>query len=207
MHAIAVAQHGHLAAGADLSAEMVSRARLNAAAAGEPLHFEVAGFGELASTFGAGKFDALLCLGNSLPHVLTAELLSAALVDFAALLRPGGLVLIQNRNFDAVLRTRARWMEPQAHREGDSEWIFLRFYDFDPDGLITFNMLTLKRTGNAAWQQRHTSSRLRPIVQGQLIPALAAAGFGQICSYGSLAGEPFDPASSGNLVIAAYRQA
>ncbi|NIN09754.1 MAG: methyltransferase domain-containing protein, partial [Planctomycetales bacterium] len=156
MHAIALAQRGYTAAGADVSAPMIERARANARASSAPVRFETAGFGELAEVFGQRAFDALLCLGNSLPHLLTDADLTAALDDFAACLRPSGLLLIQNRNFDAVLAHRERWMEPQAHREDETEWLFLRFYDFDPDGLITFNVVTLRREGTGPWTQRVT---------------------------------------------------
>jgi SAM-dependent methyltransferase len=204
MHAIALAQRGYRAAGADLSPGMVERARANAAARAAPVRFEVAGFGELAAAFGRAAFDAVLCLGNSLPHLLTGAQLAAALGDFAACLRPGGLLLLQNRNFDAVLARRERWMEPQAHREGEAEWLFLRFHDFDPDGLLTFHVVTLRREGSAPWTQQVASTRLRPLRQAELLDALAGAGFTQMACYGNMAGAPFDPPASGNLVIAAH---
>ena len=105
-HTIALAQRGFDVTGADLSVGMFERARENAAAVGSEARFVVAGFGELAAKVGNG-FDALLCLGNSLPHVLTADALHETLTDFAAVLRPGGLLLIQNRNFDAMMRGEA----------------------------------------------------------------------------------------------------
>jgi len=200
MHVIALARRGYAAAGADLSAGMIERARANAA--GEPARFEVAGFGELAAVYGPGSFDALLCLGNSLPHLLDSAALAGALADFAACLRPGGLLLLQNRNFDAVMAARERWMEPQSHREGQREWLFLRFYDFDPDGLITFNVVTLAR-GADGWQQRVASTRLYPLLAEETGQLLRAAGFKRVAQYGNMAGAPFDPAASGNLVSAA----
>jgi len=177
MHAIALAQRGFRLTGADLSAGMIERARANAAAAGVGVRFEVAGFGHLARVFdghtprsegtvgerspGAGAaFDALLCLGNSLPHVLTPEALEETLADFAACLRPGGLLLIQNRNFDAVLARGQRWMEPQSHREGESEWLFLRFYDFEPGG-ERLEERSRKRRGTLALTCSRCVERLR----------------------------------------------
>jgi glycine/sarcosine N-methyltransferase len=205
MHAIALAQRGYRVAGADLSAGMIERARANAAQGGVEVQFAAAGFGELAQTFGAGAFDTLLCLGNSLPHLLTPQDLAAALADFAACLRPGGLLLLQNRNFDAVMAGGERWMEPQSHRQGEDEWLFLRFYDFDAGGLITFNILTLRRDAQGGWRQRVSATRLRPLLQAEILAALDGAGFTSIASYGNMGGAPFDPPSSGNLVIAARR--
>jgi SAM-dependent methyltransferase len=241
MHAIALAQRGYAVAGADLSVGMIERARANAEAAGVVARFEVAGFGELAGAFTPAlspaltpaltpalsqgereqRFDAVLCLGNSLPHLLTPADLEAALADFAACLRPGGLLLIQNRNFDAVLARRERWMGPQAHWDGDAEWLFLRFYDFEPDGTLTFNLLTLRRAlpspspspqpsplqgeGEGAWSQKVTSTRLWPLRQEELVAALETVGFGGITCFGDMQGGPFDPQVSGNFIVAGRR--
>jgi SAM-dependent methyltransferase len=207
MHAIALAQLGYQAVGADLSPGMVERARQNAALQHLEITFHAAGFGQLASTFHSEPcfpFDAILCLGNSLPHLLTPAALEAALADFAACLRPGGILVLQNRNFDAVMAQVSRWMEPQSHREDDHEWIFLRFYDFEPSGLITFNILTLKRQAQQPWQQHNTSSQLYPLRHDELIQQLEKAGFKQIRAYGNLAGDPFKKSESGNLVITAH---
>jgi SAM-dependent methyltransferase len=203
IHAIALAQNGYPAAGADLSGGMVERARANAAAFGVSVRFEKAGFGDLRRVFGSGQFDALICLGNSLPHLLTPQDLAIALADFAACLRPSGLILVQNRNFDAVMARRERWMEPQSYREGDSEWIFVRFYDYKPGDWIDFNILTLRRSGPSAWEQHVSTTRLRPLLQAELETALTTAGFTEITSYGNMAGELFEPETSGNLIIRA----
>jgi 2-polyprenyl-3-methyl-5-hydroxy-6-metoxy-1,4-benzoquinol methylase len=132
-HAIALARLAFEASGADLSPNMVARAEANARSAGMAMTLKQAAFGELALAFGRRTFDAVLCLGNSLPHVLDPAALAGALTDFRQCTRPGGLLILQNRNFDAILRSRQRWMEPQSHREGQEEWIFLRS-DFEADG-------------------------------------------------------------------------
>jgi SAM-dependent methyltransferase len=208
MHALALAQQGYLVTGADLSTGMIERARVNAEAAGVQVRFAAAGFGALAleskgqTSF---PFDALLCLGNSLPHLLTRPDLDAALADFAACLKPGGLLLIQNRNFDAVMAQRQRWMDPQAYQEARREWIFMRFYDFEADGLINFNIVTLYWGEADRWVQTIHSSRLRPLMRGELAGALLSANFHEITCYGGMDGSPFDPATSGNLVITAQK--
>lgn len=215
MHAIALAKQGYRAAGADISAGMVARARANAVEAGLEIPFTAAGFCQLEAAFRQQNaaflpFDALLCLGNSLPHLLTPADLAAALVDFHACLRPGGLLMVQNRNFDAVLKQRERWMEPQAHREkgldSEREWIFLRFYDYRPDGLIDFNIVTLYRVGQSPWRQQVTTTQIYPLQRLELEGALEQAGFAQIFTYGGMDGSPFNADASGNLVITARRK-
>jgi glycine/sarcosine N-methyltransferase len=203
MHALGLARLGFQARGADLSSGMIDRARLNAAEAGLDVRFEAIGFGGLVQTFGRQACDAILCLGNSLPHLPDIVGVEAALTDFAACLRPGGLLLLQNRNFDAVLASRARWMEPQSYRSAEGEWLFLRFYDFDADGLLSFHMITLNRQGITDWSQQVTTTRLYPLRQEELLSALDKTGFRQVHSYGGMNPTPFDPAASGNLVIRA----
>jgi glycine/sarcosine N-methyltransferase len=205
MHTIALARRGYEVTGSDLSPKMIAQARQNAARAAVKVHFETVGFGEHTAMFGENRFDAVFCLGNSLPHLLTQEDVSRALRDFFNLLRTPGVLLIQNRNFDRVLQTRQREMEPQSFREGDREWIFIRFYDFLTDGLIRFNFLTLFRQGNQPWEQKWQSSLLRPLIAAELDKLLREAGFSSIKLLGNLAGETFDPDLSPNLVGVAYK--
>jgi glycine/sarcosine N-methyltransferase len=206
MHAIALAQKGFGVAGSDLSAGMVEQARVNAKTVELDIRFEQAGFGELFRVFGTGVFDAVLCLGNSLPHILDAAELKRTLADFAACLRNGGLLLVQNRNFDAVITHKERWMEPQARREGSDEWLFLRFYDYLPDGSIGFNIMTLQRAEDGVWQQSITTTPLRPILEAELSTVLREVGFESIATYGDMSGSPFDQTSSGNLIVTAIKK-
>ena len=167
--------------------------------------FKAAGFGDLTAAFGPGSFDALLCLGNSLPHLLTPELLFESLTDFSSCLKPGGLIVIQNRNFDALMAVRQRWMEPQAAHEGQVEWLFQRFYDFEADGLLTFNIVTLRRENGGDWKPSIQSTPLRPLLAVELRDVFQSAGFESVTLFGGLTGSAFDPSASGNLVITALR--
>jgi ubiquinone/menaquinone biosynthesis C-methylase UbiE len=203
MHAIALSRHGYSVSGADLFPNMIERARQNAREAKADVRFEVAGFGSLAQAFGKASMNALVCLGNSLPHVEDETALQAALDDFARVLHPGGVLLLQNRNFDKVMAQKLRWMEPQAHREGDREWAFFRFYDFEPDGHIQFHIVTLYREGVGNWQQTLRATRLLPLLQTDLSQALINAGFVDLQFFGSMDGSNFSPEQSENLIIAA----
>ena len=216
MHAIALAKRGYQVNGVDLSPAMIEQARRNAGAASVQVDFRVGGFGELEELYNPSKdvrknqvlvepFDAILCLGNSLPHLLSVPQLERTLSDFASILRPGGLLLVQNRNFDMVLTSRQRWMEPQAHIEGLNEWIFLRFYDFRPDGLIDFHILTLTRMNQSSWRQQISTIQLYPFTWADLIQSLPAAGFEAIQLFGGLDGSVYRADESGNLVISAQR--
>jgi hypothetical protein len=178
---------------------MISRARENAAAAGIDVAFRTAGLGDLASL--GRSFDAVICLGNSLPHLLTAQAVAGAMSDFAAVLAPGGLLVVQNRNFDQVWTERQRFMPPQSYREGEREWLFLRFYDFH-ESTVTFNMVRLRRA-DGTWEQDTEATQLRPIFRDELAEALGAAGFREAALYGSYDGSAFEPGRSGDLIAVA----
>jgi SAM-dependent methyltransferase len=202
-HAIALAQRGYEVVGADVSEGMIAQARHNAAAEVAPVTFVQAGFGESAAVL-EGPFDAVLCLGNSLPHVLTREALAETLDDWARLLRPGGLLFVQMRNFDWVLASGDRWMSPQAHWEEGREWLFIRFYDFHADGSVAFNMLRLFRETEGAWKQQVSSTRLWPWRYGELIEMVEQAGYEGIRPYGDMKGHSW-AADGPNTIVSALR--
>ncbi len=206
MHAIALAKEGYEVAGADLSPEMIEIARSNAQSADVNVVFESAGFGRLAQTFSGRTFNALLCLGNSLPHLLSEKELESAINDFAACLKPGGWLLIQNRNYDEVVGRQDRWMEPQTFVEGARQWVFQRFYDFNADGTIQFNVVTLNRRGQEGWSSAVLSTTLRPILRDDLVQLLETQGFTEIQTLGSLSEEKFNPVNSSNLVVSAKKR-
>ncbi len=201
MHAIHLAKAGFEVAGADLFDEMITKAKANAHQAGLSVDFRSAGFSTLATEFAGQRFDALLCLGNSLPHVLTADAVMQTLQEFKGCLKPGGLLLLQNRNFDSVMQMKNRWLDPQAYQDESGEWVFQRFYDFEPDGLIRFTIITLQRQPGQAWQATATDTMLRPQISQELVSQLDNAGFQSIQTYGDLSGNPFEPGQSPNLVI------
>ena len=207
MHVIELARLSYISYGADLSPAMIQLAQANAHTAEVNAIFKKAGFGELATVFSAElPFDAVLCLGNSLPHVADDAELQGAIADFYNCLRPGGLVIIQNRNFDAVLTQHQRWMEPQDCLENNEEWLFLRFYDFEPDGMLNFNIITLHRQNQGAWQQQVGNTCLLPVTHHKMDYALRETGFSKISYFGSMStATPYEKLNSGNLVAVAMK--
>ena len=213
MHAIAFARQGRAAEGADLSPVMVERARRNAAAAGVSVPFTVAGFGDLVARL-SGPFDAVTCLGNSLPHLLDDASLDAALHDFARALRPGGLLVIQNRNYDRVLRERLRFMPLAARTDDEGETLFLRITDFAGAGApaaearseesIEFTIVTLKKRAGT-WSQSARATPLRALRRATLERALREAGFADARFFGSYDRAAFDAPGTSDLILTATR--
>lgn len=83
------------------------------------------------------------------------------------------------------------------------EYLFFRFYDYDGPRL-TFNVVTLKKT-DGKWDYHVGSTQLHAITRQELEESLATAGFESVRWFGSYSEEPFDPESSGDLVVIAAK--
>ncbi len=201
-HAIALAQRGYEVLGVDASAGMIERARGNAEAAGVIATFVQAGFGTLGTVV-SQPFDAVLCLGNSLPSLLSEEALLSALRDMGDALVPGGLLFVQNLNYDRVWPKRERFLPLESYRDGEEEWLFLRFVDFH-ERTLTFNMVVLNKQGHG-WSYTADSTELRPIFEDDLRRLLSRAGFVHTGWYGDYALVPYERDSSGDLIVVARR--
>lgn len=203
-HAITLATKGYRAVGTDISAGMIRRARENAAEAGAAVEFFQAPLGSLHQTI-EEPFDAVVCLGNSLPSLLSEDALQTALADIAELLVQGGLLIVQNLNYDRIWPRRERFLPLVTHRQEEEEWLFWRLMDFH-ERTLTFNMIFFHKE-NEEWTYRVGSTELRPIFQDELEQQLLRAGFSSVELYGDYAGHPYEQGASGDLIVVAHREA
>lgn len=119
-HTITLAQDGFDVTGADGSPNMVVKARENAErfrATDVPFH--VVEWQSLTTVFPQNDFDAVLCLGNSFTHLFDEESRLQALREMHQLLREGGVLIIDQRNYDAML-DRGTGGKHQTYYLGDS---------------------------------------------------------------------------------------
>jgi len=201
-HAIALQERGFEVVGADVSSGMVAEARRNAETRDAAVTFVQAGLGGLRGA-AKGPFDAALCLGNSLPSVLSEVALHDALADISAVLAPDGTLFIQNLNYDRVWPRRERFMPLQTYRQGEEEWLFFRFVDFHQETL-TFNMVVLHRNGRL-WDYTAGATDLRPIFSEDLKRLLQQNGFEDVDLYGDYDQNPYRPDTGGDLIVVARK--
>lgn len=203
-HSIYLARQGYLVTGTDLSPEMISRAKENANQERVEVNFKVAGFTELTDKI-PGYFDALICLGNSLPHLLTDEQLQKALKNFCELLNPGGVILLQLRNYSRPNLQQERLMPLNTWADDQEEYLFLRMQDFVAD-MVNFSIITIHRPKGGKWESSISTNTLRLLKAEELTNFLRGAGFNQIYLYGDFQGNSYDPEKSTDLIIAAYKE-
>jgi SAM-dependent methyltransferase len=101
-HSVRLRQCGFDVTSADGCETMLERARANGASRGQDLKTVQADWRWL-SRHVSGQFDALICLGNSFTHLFDEDDRRQALAEYFALIRPGGLLILDQRNYDALL--------------------------------------------------------------------------------------------------------
>lgn len=87
---------------ADGSAEMLAKAFENAKQAGFIMRTVQADWRWLNRDV-HGEYDAIICLGNSFTHLFCERDRRKALAEFYAMLKHDGILVVDQRNYDAIL--------------------------------------------------------------------------------------------------------
>ncbi len=198
LHAIGLAKLGLEVLAVDPSSAMLQRAQENAAARHVKIQFRTWTMQKLASRLSEPR-DAVFCLGNTLPHMLSTRSLQAGLASLYHSLKADGALILQLLNYDQVLQRQERIV--QISRSNDMEYI--RFYDF-LKSKIRFNVLMID-SRILPYQHRLFSIELNPLTKSQLTTILHKCGFGTLEFYGNLSQAPYT-LQSPNLIICAYKK-
>lgn len=191
---------------ADASASMLALARRRVEALPEDRRPRIvqASWHELPDVLGGEQFDVVLCLGNSLPYVTETDDLERALAGMYACIVPGGVLLLQYRNF---LRHRIggeRLLPTTFHGAPDgSEDIVVRVYDWH-EKTVDFNVLDLHREPGGQWTLVQHVTPLRLWSADVIIGELCGLG-AHVRLFGSLGLDPFSPEASDDIVLWATR--
>ncbi len=199
LHTLLLSQLGVEMWGADISREMLKHARKNARTAGVSIRWIQTPLEKLSKNI-HHQFQAVLCLGNSIPHLLTKSQLLSTFRNFYHLLEPGGWVILQLLNYHKILSDKQRIIS--IHRMDNLE--FIRFYDYEGK-FINFNVLTI------AWEKQKTISELHstllyPYTLEELQNYLQRVRLFPIAVYGDMHFSKFDRKTSPNLVIVAQKR-
>ncbi|SET35631.1 glycine/sarcosine N-methyltransferase [Nitrosomonas marina] len=101
-HSVRLLEAGFEVVSADGSAEMLSKAFANARSRGHILRTVQADWRWLNRDVHQ-KFDAIICLGNSFTHLFNENDRRKALAEFYAALRHDGVLILDQRNYDALI--------------------------------------------------------------------------------------------------------
>jgi glycine/sarcosine N-methyltransferase len=179
---LALARSGREVVGIDLNPRMVELARRRVPAAGG-VRFLALDMVQMASL---GAFDAIACLGNTLPH-LSNEAQVGVFFDIVwDQLSSGGVFVFQLLNYDKILADRAVTF-PVVDLP---DFVFRRRYEFLDDGRIAFHVDVEDR---ASGDHHSDQTLLRPLTEATLRGLLAASGFECIEVLGNFSRAPHRP--------------
>jgi len=175
--AIGLALRGYRVHGTDLSEAEIGRARREAERLGADVSFGVADFRDLSRV--EDDFDVVICCDNALPHLLDEADLPRAFAAMHAKLRPGGLLVVTMRDFDAALADRPP-LAPPALVAGPPRRVLVRLHDWDEDRpCYTVRYLVLTE-GDDGWSVAEHATRYRAITRAELEAAAGAVGFEEL---------------------------
>ena len=101
-HSVRLQQHGFDVSSADGSPVMLAKAFENARKHGKILKTIQADWRWLNRDV-HGRFDAIICLGNSFTHLFSEKDRRKALAEYYSALKHDGVLIIDHRNYDAIL--------------------------------------------------------------------------------------------------------
>ena len=172
-----LAEIGYRLAGSDLSGKMLDKCRENAGARGMEIELAQADFRRVHEAFEGRRFDCVMSTGNSLPYVENGEIYTA-LESMDRLVRPGGYIYLDSRNWDRILKTRQRFYfyRPQMLEDG-ARMDRIQFWDYHADGSMTFNIVfTFERDG-AVVQREIFEEHYHPVPRQVFEESLKRLGY------------------------------
>jgi SAM-dependent methyltransferase len=156
-------------------------------------------FTNMSKRFSEG-FDLITCLGDTVAHLKSGQDLRKLFQEVYKSLNPGGLFVIQARNYDFVLKHQARFTPPTGSRNGTEETLFFRLLDFNPKSL---NLSIAKfRWHENRWESSVHTTEIYPYLKKELESALKSVGFAKMESHRNYNFEDYDPNGSDLILIA-----
>ena len=210
-HVVALAAHGFDVLGFDADEGMVETAqrridsaKQEIAAASGKAEARVLTMESAASL--PAKFGIAFCLGNALPGLSAEGQLLGALRGVAGALRPGGIFLTQNLNYDLRWEQKVSQFPLLTGETASAEVLLVKVAEYHAD-YINFHAVFLAREKPAAkWEAFPHTSRQIPLFQKLLTDTAAQAGLGDFTLWGNYARAPFDPKASNDLILVARKQ-
>jgi len=151
-HSVRLTEAGFDVTSADGSASMLSQAFENGLSRGLILKTVQADWRWLNRNI-QGKYDAIICLGNSFTHLFEEPDRRRALAEFYAALKHNGVLIIDQRNYDAIVddgfSTKHKYYycgeKVVAEPEYVDEGLCRMKYNFPDGSSFTLNMFPLRK--------------------------------------------------------------
>lgn len=196
-YSLALAREGYTVTGIDLDPGMIAYAKDKAYRTGVNVTFRIEDMRHISES--NAEFSVALCLGNSLPHMLSDEDIQQALCELHRVLSTDGILILQNVNYDWVLKARPQQLP--LIEQSDAGISFSRTYSYRDDGLIDFTTCLTILDGTEKKEYGGTIA-LRPLTREDLTMWLGNCGFKEFNSYGGFDKRPFSEDTFHTVILA-----
>lgn len=167
---------GTAVTGSDLSETMLGKCRTKAAARGFPVELHQADFRMLDRVFSGRLFDCVASTGNSLPYVANSEI-PDVLCQMDALVRPGGYLYLDLRNWDKIVAEKQRFYLYNPAFDGETRINLVQVWDHNADGTVDFNLLYTFERDNRIFQKEFFAEHYHPVPRALLLDTLRQLGY------------------------------
>ncbi|NBJ88066.1 class I SAM-dependent methyltransferase [Acutalibacter sp. 1XD8-36] len=161
--------------GSDLSEKMLANCKRKAEARDFPIELKCCDFRNVSEHF-EGPFDCVASTGNSLPYVSNDDLLKT-LEQMDSLVKPGGYIYFEIRNWDKILEDKKRLFPYAPFFDGDTRINLTQIWDYNSDGSITFNILYVFERDSRFLQMEVFEEHYIPIKRDVLLGKLEEMGY------------------------------
>ena len=204
-HSVALALEGAEVVGIDNSRIMVSRAEELSAANNVSPKFVL---GEMAEfrLIVKGRFDLVICLGNSLALLDDFNTVGEVLSSIYDSLNNGGVFIAQALNFEEIHRTGFRFFPQKGGKMVSGEdVVFSRFYEHtDPPNSSTLVMSAQTKV-DGEWTSLLSTQKVLNLNSNILKHYLAQVGFQETRFYSDFSESLFVGSDDRNMVIHSRR--
>lgn len=164
--------------GSDLSEKMLARCREKAEKMGIALDLRKSDFRRVSEAFDR-KFDCVISTGNSLPYVKNPDI-QTALCQMDALVKAGGYLYFDTRNWDKILKEKQRFFLYNPVLKGDERVNLIQVWDYHEDASMTFNILYTFEKENRIYRREEFTERYFPVKLDYLLGILRELNYTDI---------------------------
>lgn len=164
--------------GSDLSRTMLQNCQKKAQAKNLSVKLQCCDFRAIAEHF-TEKYDCVASTGNSLPYVSNEDVLKT-LEQMDSLIKPGGYLYFDIRNWDKILRERNRFYLYNPFFNGDTRINLIQVWDYHDDGSMTFNLLYTFEKDNQIFKREKFEEHYIPISKVTLLDKIHEMGYREI---------------------------
>lgn len=197
-HAAMLSREGYEVTGSDFSEAMLALAAQRRDLEGFEATFVRAAWGDLPRVIDS-RFDAVICIGNSLPLAGGDSEVESALAGMYRMVADGGVLIIQNRNMDRMLLERPSAILNDA---GESGAYTLFIFEYSGE-MVTYKIFYLETGPEHA--ANYGEFPMNMLSRSKLEKMLGNIGVSSWSVYGDSRLSRFSPSRSPRLLLVAER--